>query len=124
MRIDPPLQSGSYYYNYKGTFNIILMTVVDANLKFIYVDIGTNGHISDSGVWSKCSLKAHLDSGQLRIPAASPLPGTEQNFPYVFVGDESFPLSTSLLIPYPGSQCSGRKDRRIYNYRYILYLEV
>ncbi|KYN50462.1 Putative nuclease HARBI1 [Trachymyrmex cornetzi] len=78
VRIDPPLQSGSYYFNYKGTFSIVLMAVVDANLRFIYVDIGTNGRISDSGMWSKCSLKAHLDSGQFRIPAASPLPGTDK----------------------------------------------
>lgn len=119
MRIDPSLQSGSHYYNYKGTFSIVLMAVVDATLGFIYIDIGTNGRISDSGVWNKCSLKAHLDAGQLQLPAALPLPGTMQTFPYVLVGDEGFPLSTSLLIPYPGLQCTGRKDRRIFNYRYI-----
>lgn len=122
VKIDPPLQSGSYYYNYKGTFSIVLMAVVDAHLRFIYIDIGTNGRISDSGVWNKCSLKARLDSGQLRLPAASPLPGTTQTFPYVLVGDEGFPLTTSLLIPYPGLQCTGRKERRIFNYRYTLLI--
>lgn len=118
MKIDPPLKSGSYYYNYKGTFSIVLMAVVDANLRFIYIDIGTNGRISDFGVWNKCSLKSRLDSRQLRLPAPSSLPGTVQTFPYVFVGDEGFPLSTSLLIPYPGLQCTGQK-KRIFNYRYI-----
>jgi len=74
------------------------MTVVDANLRFIYIDIGINDHISDSGVWNKCSLKAHLDSAQLRLPAASSLHGIVQTFPYVLVDDEGFPLTISLLI--------------------------
>lgn len=124
VRIDPPLQSGSYYYNYKGTFSVVLMAVVDANLRFIYIDIGTNGRISDSGVWNKCSLKARLDSGQLRLPAPTPLPGTAETFPHILVGDEGFALTTSLLIPYPGLQCTGQKERRIFNYRYTYVINL
>lgn len=39
VKIDPPLKSGSLYYNYKGDFSIVLLAVVDANLRFIYIDV-------------------------------------------------------------------------------------
>ncbi|XP_011858800.1 PREDICTED: uncharacterized protein LOC105556330, partial [Vollenhovia emeryi] len=41
--IDPPLQSGSSYFNYKEKFSIVLLGLVDAELRFIFVDVGTNG---------------------------------------------------------------------------------
>lgn len=120
--IDPPLQSGSMFYNYKGDYSVVLLALVDAQLRFIYVNVGTNGRVSDSGVWNKCSLKNHLDRNTLHIPPPAPLPGTQDNFPFVIIGDEGFPLSEKLLILYPGPQCSGMIDRRIFNYRYINYL--
>lgn len=55
----------------------------------------------------------------LHIPPPAPLPGIQVSFPFVIIGDEWFPLSEKLLIPYPGPQCSKRKDRRIFNYRYV-----
>lgn len=45
--IDPPLQSGSTYFNYKETFSIVLLGLMDAQLRFIFVDVGTNGRVSD-----------------------------------------------------------------------------
>jgi len=115
--IDPPLQSGSLYFNYKESFSIVLLGLVDAQLRFIFVDVGTNGRVSDRGIWNKCALKHHLEKNNINIPPPNPLQGTEQNFPYVIIGDEGFPLSTNVLIPYPKEQCTGRKERRIYNYR-------
>ncbi|GFY13454.1 protein ALP1-like [Trichonephila clavipes] len=43
IRIKPPSHSGATYRNYKGLINIVLLALVDANLKFLYVDAGTNG---------------------------------------------------------------------------------
>jgi len=40
---DPPLQSGSLYFNYKENFSIVLLRLVDAQLRFIFVDVGING---------------------------------------------------------------------------------
>ena len=42
-----PNKSGSVFYNYKGFFSIILLTVVDVDYKFMWVDIGANGSTSD-----------------------------------------------------------------------------
>ena len=49
--IQSPARSGSLYYNYKGTFSLVLMTLVDADYTFIYVDIGEYGSNSDSGIF-------------------------------------------------------------------------
>ncbi|XP_049944325.1 uncharacterized protein LOC126426454 [Schistocerca serialis cubense] len=44
-----PVGSGSEYYNYKGSFSIVLLAVVDASYNFLYADIGCQGRISDGG---------------------------------------------------------------------------
>lgn len=86
-RIDPPIQSGSLYFNYKDTFSIVLLAVVDAQLRFIYVDVGTNGRVSDKGVWNKSIFRNLLERNELNIPQASILPGTDNEFSYVIVAD-------------------------------------
>lgn len=35
--INKPPNSGSFYYNYMGTFNIVLFAVVSSNYEFMYV---------------------------------------------------------------------------------------
>ena len=65
IQIRPPANTGSYYYNYKHTFSIVLMALVDADYKFIYADIGANGRVSDGGVFGSCSLNELLKQNQL-----------------------------------------------------------
>lgn len=43
--IEAPMRSGSEFYNYKGTFSIVLFGIVDANYNFIYVNVGCQGRI-------------------------------------------------------------------------------
>ena len=62
VEILPPPNSGSYFYNYKGSHSIVLMAAVNANYEFIYVDVGANGRISDGGIWGNCSLSKLLES--------------------------------------------------------------
>ncbi|XP_069362106.1 uncharacterized protein [Maniola hyperantus] len=55
IEIEKPLNSGSYYFNYKKTFSIVLMAIVNANYQFMMVDIGANGRMSDGGTLKNTS---------------------------------------------------------------------
>ena len=79
--IRPPPNSGSYYFNYKNRFSIVLLALVDADYRFLYVDIGCNGRISDGGVFRNSKFFQALENNALDIPKADFLPGTEQLFP-------------------------------------------
>ena len=105
---------GSNYYNYKGFHGIVLMALVDANYKFLYVDIGCQGRLSDEAVYRNCSFYKSLTTGQLKIPAVrefldlsdmndSFLNQNSRQFkmPYVTVVDDAFPLSRNCMKPYP-----------------------
>ena len=51
--ITAPFNSRSLFHNYKGTFSINLMALVDANYMFIFMDIGQYGSNADGGGVSK-----------------------------------------------------------------------
>ncbi|KAM4027492.1 uncharacterized protein ACNLHF_023212 [Anomaloglossus baeobatrachus] len=112
VRITQPHNSGSFYFNYKGYYSIILMAVVNANYKFISVDVGINRRVSDGGVFK------HTTFGQRLLKSKLNLPQSQSNFDqlnFVFLVDEAFPLQKNLLRPYP--QSALNPARRIFNYR-------
>ena len=55
-----PPKSGSYYFNYKKDFSIILFAIVDSNYNFLYIGVGTNGRANDALVFSKSALNESL----------------------------------------------------------------
>ena len=82
---------------------MVLLALVDADLRFIYVDVGTNGRISDGGVWSKSNPIKALDLGILDIPPPQNLPGTNVKVPFLTVVDDAFPMLSNLKKPFPGT---------------------
>ena len=113
--IKPPPNSGSYYFNYKKSSNIVLLAIVDANYRFIYTDIGCNGRISDGDVYRNCNIVKALENNSLIIPQASYLAGTNTLFPYVIVANDAFAVKPYLLKSY--SQVGLTKEKHIFNYR-------
>lgn len=43
------------------------MAVVDADYKFLYVNVGAQGSVSDGGVFNNCSFKKDLDTEALNL---------------------------------------------------------
>lgn len=112
-----PWNSGSLYFNYKGTCSIVLMALVDANLQFIAIDTGSYGRNSDGGIFSRSPLGKRFAQGTFNFPSADHFPGFEHigEVPYVAVGDEAFPLLQNLLRPFPGRALTW--DKQVFNYR-------
>lgn len=104
--IQCPSNTGSQYFNYKGTFSIMLLALVDGNYNFTCIDIGSYGSQSDGGIFAKSNLMKAIETKQLKIPENS-----------VIVGDDAFPLKSYLMKPYP--RRFQQTDReKIYNYRH------
>ena len=110
-----PKNSGSAFYNYKGSFSVVLMAVADASYMFTYVDIGDFGRQCDSSVFNNSNFGKALINNQLGIPKSDCLPGTTSTGRYSFIGDEAFPLKENLQRPFPGKMLP--EVSRIYNYR-------
>ncbi|XP_071512151.1 putative nuclease HARBI1 [Diadema antillarum] len=115
VAIKKPAKTGSLFYNYKGFFSIVLLAIVDANYRFMYVDIGQTGSGSDAGVFNQSPFKTAIESGKLNLPAADPLPHDDQPLEYFLVGDDAFALRTWLMKPLPLRNMTHQQ--RVYNYR-------
>ncbi|KAL1509027.1 hypothetical protein ABEB36_003833 [Hypothenemus hampei] len=104
--IQCPPNSGSLYHNYKGTFSIVLLALVDHNYNFTFIDVGTYGNCSDGGIFAKSSLHKAIEEKNLNLPNGS-----------VILGDEAFPLKSYLMKPYPRRN-QLNMTQKVYNYRH------
>ena len=62
---------------------------MDADYKFMYIDVGAVGAESDSGVFAHSHLCIFFSSMQANLPPPKPLPGDPDGTPvdYFMVGD-------------------------------------
>ena len=86
----------SYYLCYlsQGTFNNVLLVLVDADHEFTYIDIDYNGRIRDSKVYRNASLT--LENNSLNIPKERNIDNF-MTLPLVIVGDDNFPMKPFLM---------------------------
>jgi len=91
------------------------MAIVNSNYEFLMVDVGTNGRVSDGGVFANTIFCKKLKQNQLSLPKADNLPLSDINAPYVFVADDAFPLMENVIKPFSIRNLS--KEETIYNYR-------
>lgn len=115
IAIEKPPESGSLFYNYKGFFSIVLFAVVNANYEFMYVHTGTNGSVGDAAILKCTKFWQKMQENSLNMPSPSPLPGTNEDVPYVFLGDSAFALNKNLMKPFPFKNIN--REQRIFNYR-------
>ncbi|KAK7896163.1 hypothetical protein WMY93_021488 [Mugilogobius chulae] len=117
VNIVAPAHSGSQYFDYKKNFSLSLMALVDAECRFLVIQMGDYGRSSDGGVFATSDLGRGMESGTLHVPASVPLPGAPHlgPAPFVMVGDAAYPLKTYLMRPYAVQNLNH--DKRIFNYR-------
>lgn len=91
------------------------MAAVDAHYKFVYASVGTQGRVSDAGLFGHSDLRKAMDQGLLNFPPSEPLPNLDVLMPYMFVGDKAYPLQNELMKPYPFWQMDH--SQRVLNYQ-------
>jgi hypothetical protein len=101
VTIQSPPNNGSYFFNYKDFHSTVLMAVVNAEYKFIAINIGCNGRISDGGVFPASGLPESLEHQLCTVLPQNPLNGRHKPSPHVT--DDAFPLRPYLMKPYPRS---------------------
>ncbi len=90
------------------------MALVDADYKFIWIDVGANGSASDAQIFNSSELYECIETGQIGLPPVVPLPNDNRPMPFFIIGDDAFPLCTWLMKPF--SHRNMEMDERIFNY--------
>ena len=72
------------------------MAIAGPDYECLYADVGTNGRISDGGVWNKCAFLKAVENDKLNIPKPVCIPLGKQAVPYLLVGDEAFALEVFM----------------------------
>ena len=106
-----PEGSGSEYYNYKGFYSLVLLAFVDYDYKFLLIDVGCQGRISDGRVFSSSTISSAINN-DLNLPEPRPLPYPDDEndmfcydeTPVMFVADDAFPLTDRCMKPYSSEQ--------------------
>lgn len=117
IRLRCPENSGSMYFNYKQYHSIVLMAVADASYRFLMIDVGGYGKDSDGGVMVNSKFYQRIENGSLKLPNEIKLPNSNVLAPFVFIGDEAFPLRNYLMRPFPRKHCQ-ENEKQYYNYRH------
>ena len=89
-----------YNSNYKGYYSIMLMALVEADYKFVLVNIGCSGSCSDAQFWNDCDLRHHIVTNRIGWPNPDNLMYDDREMPYYIISDEAFAQRTWLMKPF------------------------
>lgn len=92
------------------------MTIADSKYRFVMIDVGAYGKDSDVGILQNSKIYHHIEKGSLKLPNMKVLPNSSSLAPFVFIGDEAFPLRENIMRPFPKRQLND-EDKSNYNYR-------
>ncbi|XP_058980672.1 putative nuclease HARBI1 [Musca domestica] len=113
IEVHPSKEDATDYYNYKGWYSVVLLALVDARCRFIYVSCGSPGRCNDSQIFEGSSLKQQLNECSHLKEVKRNILGVE--VPALIIGDSAFKLSDKLMKPYP-FQLSQDLEQKCFNY--------
>ncbi len=90
------------------------MALVDADYKFIWIDVGDNGCASDAQIFNSSELRECMESGDIKLPDDAPVPNDDRPISFFIIGDDAFPLHTWPIKPF--SQRNMEMDECIFDY--------
>ena len=103
------------HYNYKGFFFLVLLALVDAEYRFLWINCGSSGSCSDAQIFNRSLLREKIKDGSLGLPAPEPLGEGGPDLRYFLLGDDAFALMPWMVKPYSRRQLT--REERIANYR-------
>ena len=74
------------------------MVLVDADYRFRWMDIGTEGYCSDAQIFNHGELREKIEDGSIGFPEADPIEPGGPDLPNFILGDDSFALKTWLMM--------------------------
>ena len=90
ISIQCPIIGGALYFDYKEFHSTVLLALIDAEYKFLAIDVDSYGKISDGNIFSKSVIGTKLETGTLNVPPNMPYVENAVPVPYVIVGDGMF----------------------------------
>ncbi len=112
VTIQASANSGMQFHNYKCSYAIVLLPLMDARHRFRMIDVGAYGKSSDGGMFSSSNFGQALRHDTLDLPPG--VPGAEGAMPFVFVADEAFTLQRNIMKLFPGHNLSA--EQKVFNY--------
>ncbi|XP_020717268.1 uncharacterized protein LOC110118857 [Ceratitis capitata] len=114
IEVKPNSDDAIDYVNSEGWYSIVLIALVDYRCRFLYVNVGSPGQCTYSEIYNASLLKEVLTKNELLMANTKEIGGVQM--PVCIIGDSSFPLSSSLLVPYI---CSNdlTEDQKVFNYK-------
>ncbi|XP_065318833.1 uncharacterized protein LOC135926831 [Gordionus sp. m RMFG-2023] len=100
VKIKQPKKSGSTFYNYKKFNSIVIQGVADDKARFMLIEVGFPGSISDRSIFTKSLFYEGMIRKIIKIPNPNFLLSTDILSPYIFVGDDAYPLLDFIIKPY------------------------
>ncbi|CAF3340251.1 unnamed protein product [Rotaria sp. Silwood2] len=113
ISIEPPTGEETDYYNYKKFHSVIVLAVVDASLKFSYINVGAPGRCNDAFVYSRSTLFEVLQNS---VYSKHYLTVNNVKIQSHLIGDSAFPLSKNLIKPYT-ERPNMPQHQSLFNYR-------
>ena len=102
-------------------FSTLKTTFLLSDYKFLFLEVGGQGRLSDGAIWNSSRMKTHLDNNSLHIPGPSNLPkmrGSSFHLPHYFAAHDAFGMTENIMKPYSAKDLT--QAQRVFNYRYSI----